>query len=172
MSKKNPTIKEVLETKMIRNWTDWNFHWMPQRLASRLVVTNGCFDIIHSGHVEFLAEARRLGDALVVGLNGDESVEKLKGKGRPINSAEDRAKVLAGFFFVNFIYIFEEERATEFLKLAKPEVYTKAGDYTLESLVWEEKQVLESEGTEIVFLPFVDGKSTTKTLELLNNESK
>lgn len=137
----------------------------------KVVVTNGCFDIIHRGHVEYLLEARMMGSCLIVGLNGDASVRKIKGKNRPINSQEDRAAVLAGFYFVDFIYIFEEESAARFLTGAQPDIYVKGGDYSLESMDQEERKALESVKSEIVFLPFVEGQSTTEILEKLKNES-
>jgi len=140
-----------------------------RKKAGKVVVTNGCFDIIHRGHVDFLCKARMLGAGLIVGVNGDESVRKLKGKGRPINNQEDRAAVLSAFYFVDFIHIFEEERATNFLTEVQPDIYVKAGDYSLDTMHPAEREVLESIGSEIVFLPFLHGKSTTKILENLKH---
>ena len=143
---------------------------LPVFFEQRLVVTNGCFDIIHSGHVSYLSRARDLGDKLLVGLNSDESVRRLKGDGRPINSAEDRALVLSAFSFVDYVCIFKEKRATDFLRAAKPDIYVKAGDYDLESLYEPERRELGICGSEIVFLPFVEGKSTTNIMEKLNGK--
>ena len=143
---------------------------LPVFFEQRLVVTNGCFDIIHSGHVSYLSRARELGDKLLVGLNSDESIRALKGDGRPINSAEDRALVLSAFSFVDYICIFEEKKATNFLKAARPDVYVKAGDYSLETLDQSEKCILDLCGSHIKFIPFEKGKSTTKILERLKNE--
>ena len=95
-----------------------------------MVATNGCFDILHVGHVRYLAAARKLGDVLVVGLNGDNSVCQLKGEGRPVNREQDRAEVLAALESVDYVTIFPELRATNFLRAAQPAIYAKGGDYT------------------------------------------
>ncbi|MAH50977.1 ADP-heptose synthase [Candidatus Pacearchaeota archaeon] len=134
----------------------------------KLVATNGCFDVVHRGHVEYLRQAKELGDILLVGLNSDESIKLLKGENRPINDQEDRAVVLSAFEFVDYIYIFNEKRASNFLKLARPDVYCKAGDYSLETLDESEKCMLNLCGTEVVFLPLVEGRSSTKTIERLS----
>jgi rfaE bifunctional protein nucleotidyltransferase chain/domain len=131
----------------------------------RLVVTNGCFDLLHIGHVTYLEEARKYGDLLLVGVNGDTAVRELKGPLRPVNSEEDRAGVLAGLQSVKAVCIFPETRATEFLRLAQPDVYVKGGDYTLETLNQEERSVVEKTGGRIVLIPLVPGKSTSKLLE-------
>lgn len=139
--------------------------WREQNQDEELVATNGCFDVIHAGHVKFLSESCMMGDKLIVGLNSDESVKALKGDKRPINSVEHRAMVLSGFYFVDFIYVFKETKATEFLRLAEPEIYTKAGDYSLDTMDKEEKYVLEENESRILFLDFMDGESTTNTLQ-------
>src|SRR5215831_9412508 len=112
--------------------------------GKRLVVTNGCFDLLHLGHVTYLENARNLGDALLVGLNGDDSVRQLKGAGRPINSEADRATVLAALESVGAVCIFPETAATHFLSLAQPDVYVKGGDYTPEKLNQEERRAVEA----------------------------
>src|SRR5881628_1543093 len=99
-----------------------------------LVATNGCFDLLHVGHVRYLQAARALGDVLAVGLNGDDSVRELKGLGRPVNTERDRAEILASLECVNFVTIFSEPRATRFLSAAHPVIYAKGGDYTSENL--------------------------------------
>jgi rfaE bifunctional protein nucleotidyltransferase chain/domain len=134
-----------------------------------LVATNGCFDLLHPGHVRYLQKARSLGDALVVGLNGDESVRNLKGPGRPINNANDRAEVLAGLEAVNFVVIFPEDRAVKFLEAARPAIYVKGGDYTPENLNSEERAVLEKVGAKIEIIPFEKGHSTSALLDRLKN---
>jgi len=134
-----------------------------------LVATNGCFDLLHPGHVRYLQKARSLGDALVVGLNGDESVRNLKGPGRPINNANDRAEVLAGLEAVNFVVIFPEDRAIRFLEAARPAIYVKGGDYTPENLNSEERAVLEKVGARIEIIPFEKGHSTSALLDRLKN---
>src|SRR6478672_6360769 len=102
--------------------------------GKRLVVTNGCFDLLHLGHVTYLETARNQGDALLVGVNGDNAVRELKGPERPLNEASDRAAVLAGLECVDGICIFAESTATRFLTAAQPDIYVKGGDYTLETL--------------------------------------
>ena len=129
--------------------------------GERLVLTNGCFDLLHVGHVRYLRQARDLGDFLVVAVNGDESVRSLKGAGRPLNSEEDRAEVLAALECVDFVTIFPALRVTEVIKALRPAIYVKGGDYTLESLDAEEVAALKSVDAEIRTLPLVPGKSTS-----------
>ena len=133
--------------------------------GKRLVVTNGCFDILHAGHVTYLDAARQQGDALLVGLNGDASVRQLKGEGRPVNSENDRAAVLAALQAVDAVCVFPETRATRFLSLAQPDIYVKGGDFSLEQLPKEERDVVAGLGGKIVTIGFVPGKSTTALLE-------
>ena len=135
------------------------------RQGQRLVVTNGCFDLLHAGHVRYLQQARALGDALAVGLNGDHSVRELKGPARPVNSQDDRAEVLAALGCVDFVSIFEGKRATTFLRAVRPHLYAKGGDYTPDSLDPEERAVLAEAGSEVRILPLVPGRSTSAVLE-------
>lgn len=132
------------------------------RLAGKkLVLTNGVFDLLHTGHLYYLQQARALGDALFIALNSDQSVKALKGPLRPIQSEEQRAYALAATWFVDGIIIFREKRLTPEIVALRPDVYCKAGDYTLEKLNSEERQALEQGGAEIRFLPFLEGFSTT-----------
>jgi D-glycero-beta-D-manno-heptose 1-phosphate adenylyltransferase len=137
--------------------------------GKRLVVTNGCFDILHAGHVTYLDAARQQGDALLVGLNNDASVRQLKGEKRPINSEGDRAAVLAALQAVDAVCIFPEMRATRFLALARPDIYVKGGDFTIEKLAQEERDVVAGFGGKIVTLGFVPGLSTTALQEKISN---
>ncbi|MFT4546579.1 MAG: formyltetrahydrofolate-dependent phosphoribosylglycinamide formyltransferase [Verrucomicrobiales bacterium] len=132
--------------------------------GKRLVFTNGCFDLLHVGHVRYLREARALGDALVLALNSDASVRNLKGQGRPLNTAEDRAEVLLGLESVDRVVVFEGDRATGVIGAIRPHIYAKGGDYTPESLNVEERGALDAVGAQIAILSLVDGKSTTATL--------
>ena len=132
--------------------------------GKRVVATNGCFDILHVGHVRYLAAARKLGDVLVVGLNGDSSVRQLKGEGRPVNPEQDRAEVLAALESVDYVTIFPELRATNFLRAAQPSIYAKGGDYTADTLDSEERAVLAKFGTKIEIIPFEQGYSTSQLL--------
>ncbi len=127
----------------------------------RLAATNGCFDILHAGHVNYLCAARAEADALLVGLNSDASVRQLKGEGRPIQTQADRATVLAALSAVDGVCIFEDERATRFLKAAAPEVYVKGGDYTVDELPAEERAMVAQLGGKIVVIGHVPGQSST-----------
>lgn len=131
----------------------------------KLVVTNGCFDILHLGHVTYLENARNVGDALLIGVNSDAAVRGLKGAGRPVNSETDRAAVLAALASVTGVCIFIDTTATKFLAAAQPDIYVKGGDYTLETLNQDERRAVESAGGKIVLVPFVPGKSTTGLLK-------
>ncbi len=140
--------------------------------GKRVVFTTGCFDILHAGHVRYLAEAQALGDALVVGLNSDASVRALKGAGRPINHEADRAEVMAALESVDGVVVFDGVRSTAVIEALQPHVYAKGGDYTVESLNPEERGALEAAGTEIHILSLVAGKSTTATLAKMGTDGQ
>ena len=133
----------------------------------KLAVTNGCFDILHAGHVVYLENARKEADLLLVGVDSDASVRAIKGPGRPVNTQENRARVLAALESVDAVCIFEGIGAMGFLQEVMPDVYVKGGDYTLETIVQEERRFMESAGIRIVLPPGVPGLSTTSTLEKL-----
>jgi rfaE bifunctional protein nucleotidyltransferase chain/domain len=132
--------------------------------GKKLVATNGCFDLLHVGHVRYLRAARALGDALIVGINGDQSVRQLKGPGRPVNNENDRAELLCALECVDLVTIFSDLRATKFLEFAAPDVYVKGGDYNEDTLNAEESQVLQGIGAEIEIVPFEQGYSTSDLL--------
>jgi D-beta-D-heptose 7-phosphate kinase/D-beta-D-heptose 1-phosphate adenosyltransferase len=130
-----------------------------KKLGKKIVFTNGCFDILHRGHVSYLDIAKSYGDVLILGLNSDASVRKLKGDSRPINSEEDRAFVLSALESVDFVTVFGDETPYELIKMVEPDVLVKGGDY-------EGKEVVGSDiAREVKLVQFVDGKSTTKTIE-------
>lgn len=131
----------------------------------RLVFTNGCFDLLHVGHVRYLETARGLGDALMVAINGDESVRALKGDGRPLNREAERAEVIAALECVDRVVIFHEVRATALLERVQPAIYVKGGDYTTATLDGEERAALERAGAEIRIVPFEPGYSTSGLVE-------
>lgn len=133
--------------------------------GKKLVFTNGCFDLLHAGHVRYLNQARALGDAMVVALNSDASVRELKGPTRPINRERDRAEVMAALRAVDAVVIFGDPRATSLIETIQPHIYAKGGDYTVESLNSEERAALDKVGAEIRILPLVAGRSTTKIVE-------
>ena len=136
----------------------------------KLVFTNGCFDLLHVGHVRYLDTARALGDALLVAINGDESVRALKGEGRPLNRAKARAELIAALESVDHVVIFPEVRATQLLAIVRPAIYVKGGDYTKDSLHAEERATLEQVGAEIRILPFAAGHSTSLLLERIKQQ--
>ena len=133
--------------------------------GKKIVATNGCFDLLHIGHVRYLQAARALGDLLVVGLNGDDSVHQLKGAGRPITTQSDRAEILAALACVDLVTIFPETRATKFLAAVRPAVYVKGGDYTSETLDEEERAILKETESTIRLIPFETGYSTSGLIE-------
>src|SRR5437667_5552078 len=130
--------------------------------GKRLVATNGCFDLLHVGHVRYLQAARALGDFLAVGLNGDDSVRELKESGRPVTTESDRAELLAALQCVDLVTIFPQLRATQFIAAVRPAVYVKGGDYRSETLDDEERAVLQQIGAEIHLIPLEAGYPTDR----------
>ncbi len=148
-------IKSLEELKVLRDlWA---------REGKTVVFTNGVFDLIHRGHVEYLAQARDLGNVLIVGLNSDHSVKKIKGPARPIQPETDRALILSAFQFVDYITIFNEETPIRLITTLIPDVLVKGGDYTIETVVGHE--IVEEHGGQTVIIPFVKGKSSTSIIE-------
>jgi len=135
-----------------------------EQLHSRKIVfTNGCFDVLHYGHVHYLAQARQMGDVLVVGLNSDASVRRLKGEGRPVNSEQARAFVLAALEMVDYVCLFEEDTPYELIAAVQPDVLVKGGDYSVDNIAGSDI-VLKRNG-KVCVLPFVDGFSSTSIIE-------
>ncbi|MAZ48818.1 MAG: D-glycero-beta-D-manno-heptose 1-phosphate adenylyltransferase [Halobacteriovoraceae bacterium] len=135
--------------------------------GKKVVFTNGCFDILHRGHVSYLNEAKSLGDILVVGLNSDASVKRLKGESRPVNSERDRKFVLENLKAVDYVFIFEQDTPLELIKKVSPYILVKGGDWKPDQIVGSEF-VLQN-GGQVKSLQFVDGFSTTSTIEKINN---
>ena len=133
-----------------------------------IVATNGCFDILHVGHIEMLEAAAAFGTHLVIGLNSDDSVRTLKGKGRPINPQNHRKRVLEALRCVSKVHIFNEPDATRFLIASHPDLYIKAGDYTIDTMNRNERNALDKMGSMIHFTHFVDGISTSNIIRKLN----
>jgi rfaE bifunctional protein nucleotidyltransferase chain/domain len=131
--------------------------------GKKVVFTNGCFDILHVGHLRYLNEAKKQGDILIVGVNSDNSVRQLKGEGRPINNEIDRAEMLSGLKAVDFAVIFEELTPIETLEKLKPSIHVKGGDYDKNKL--PETATVEKNGGEVRILSFVEGKSTTNIVK-------
>lgn len=136
-----------------------------RKKGKKLAVTNGCFDLMHRGHASYLAQARNTADALLVLINSDASVSALKGPTRPLVSESDRAFLLGSLRAVDRVVIFHSSRCDKELAALMPDIYVKAGDYTLETLAAEEREVLLAAGSEIIFMPFVPGLSTTGIVE-------
>ncbi len=147
--------------------------WRKRQKAEgrRVVVTNGCFDLLHLGHVVYLEAARALGDCLLVGLNSDSSVRSLKGPTRPIHPEQDRAGVLAALASVDAVCIFPDLDALRFLSVAQPDVYAKGGDYTIDTINQPERRLVEANGGRVVVLAGVKGRSTTSTLDRMRSSS-
>jgi rfaE bifunctional protein nucleotidyltransferase chain/domain len=141
--------------------------FLRENAGKKIVFTNGCFDILHKGHVTYLQEARRLGDLLVVGLNSDASVKRLKGSERPINNELDRAYVLSSLRCVDFVEIFTEDTPLNLIKNIMPNILVKGGDWQIDQIVGA-KEVLES-GGEVLSLQFVDGYSTTSIIKKIQS---
>ena len=145
----------------IRTFLKRKADFMP---GHKLVFTNGCFDVLHAGHVDLLTRARALGDSLIVGLNSDESVKMLgKGDDRPVNSQEDRAFVLAGLECIDYIVIFHESTPLEIIKAARPQILVKGGDWPVDQIVGND--IVTKAGGEVLSLPLLDDYSTTSFLE-------
>lgn len=137
--------------------------------GKKIVFTNGCFDIIHAGHVSYLNKTSKLGDVLIVGLNSDDSVSRLKGPTRPINKSNDRAVVLSNLKSVDYVAIFEEDDPLNLIKIIKPDIITKGGDYKPENIIGG-KFVTEN-GGQIIIIPLVEGKSTTSIINKMSDNS-
>lgn len=135
----------------------------PLRAQGRtLVTTNGCFDLLHAGHVQYLGEAARLGDILVVGINRDQTVRRQKGDGRPVQSEQDRCAIVAALGMVDYAFLFAEDDPRAFLEILRPNVHVKGGDYDASKII--ERQVVESHGGTVRTVSFVNGRSTTQIL--------
>ncbi len=128
----------------------------------RIVFTNGCFDILHAGHVQYLEQARELGDVLIVGLNSDSSIRRLKGLGRPIVAQQDRASVLAALGCVDYVVVFDTDTPLELITLLRPNVLVKGGDWQVKDIVGSDAVL--SEGGKVLSLPFREGLSTTSLI--------
>lgn len=136
-----------------------------QKKGKRIVFTNGCFDILHRGHVTYLNQARDLGDLLIVGINSDESVKRLKGPERPVNMLEDRAYVLSALKSVDYVIPFEEDTPLNLINLIMPDILVKGGDYTIDRIVGAQEVL--AHGGRVEIIPFVPGKSTSAIIDAI-----
>lgn len=153
----NALSQKIIHKDKLKNWIAYH-----RFFQKKIVFTNGCFDIIHKGHLHYLAEAKNLGDVLIIGLNSDKSVKQLKGESRPIQQENDRALLLASLIFIDAIIIFEEETPLNLINQIKPSILVKGGDYTLENIVGA-KEVFAN-GGEVKIIPFVEGYSSSSIL--------
>lgn len=154
------TRQKILTWESLEQWVAyWRF------LEQKIVFTNGCFDLLHLGHITYLEEAAKLGDVLVVGLNSDESVRRLKGPSRPVFPQEARARLLAALEFVEAVVVFEEDTPLRLIEKIRPDVLVKGGDYTPETIVGAD--VVRSYGGRVEILPLVPGYSTTALIRRL-----
>lgn len=147
-----------LAIRTVENW---------KRKDLVLVFTNGCFDILHVGHIDYLEKARREGDKLIIGLNTDESVRSLKGRGRPINDEESRARLLAALAFVDLVVPFGESTPLELIKAIRPDILVKGSDYEIKNIVGA-KFVMEN-GGKVITLDLIQGVSTTHIIDKIKN---
>jgi len=131
--------------------------------SKKIVFTNGCFDIVHSGHVDYLKKAKQLGDVLIVGLNSDSSVKSIKGKQRPINNQNDRAVVLSAFYFVDYVVIFDQSTPYELINMIKPDILVKGSDWHNKTIVGSD--IVIENGGKVVLIEYLEGKSTTTIIE-------
>ena len=138
--------------------------------GKRLVFTNGCFDLLHVGHVRYLAAARALGDALLVAINSDRAVRQLKGAGRPIMNESERAEMLAALDAVTYVTVFDEDSPRALIAALLPDVLVKGGDYALDEIHGREE--VEAAGGRVLALPFIDGASTTSLIERIRSAGK
>lgn len=143
-----------------------------RQAGKRIIATNGCFDVLHIGHLRYLEQSKKLGDVLVVGLNSDSSVKTLKGSSRPINSELERAEILLGLKPIDFVIIFDETNACDFLNKVKPDIYTKGGDYNPDDIKnWPEYETAQRLGCKIEIISLIEGQSSTQTISKINNAS-
>jgi D-beta-D-heptose 7-phosphate kinase / D-beta-D-heptose 1-phosphate adenosyltransferase len=133
--------------------------------GKRVVFTNGCFDLLHIGHLRYLEKAKALGDILIVGVNSDASIQRLKGSGRPVLPLEERMELLSGLECVDYVVSFDEPTPLELITVLKPHILVKGGDWSKETIVG--KEVVESLGGEVVALPFIEGNSTSQLIETI-----
>ena len=152
---------------LVCSWSELENQLTPLRGKKKIVFTNGCFDWLHVGHIRYLHEARALGDLLVVGVNTDDSVRKLKGPTRPVQNESDRVEILSALSSVDFSVLFSEDTPYELIKVVRPDILVKGGDWKANQIVGSD--LVQSYGGKVQSLQFVDGKSTTKLIQKAQN---
>lgn len=158
--------EEIIESKILKpnELTAYVLDWKKNK--NSIVFTNGCFDILHYGHINYLAKAKDLGDKLIIGLNSDDSVRRIKGENRPLNNQKDRAMLLASLMFVDAVVIFDEDTPERIIKMIFPDVLVKGGDYKFEDIVGAD--FVTANGGLVEIIPFVEGYSTTNFIKKLH----
>lgn len=151
-------LKEIVENEKIK--------------GKKIIWTNGCFDILHKGYIKYLREAKRLGDILVIGINSDNSIKKLKGENRPVQKEEARTEIISSLEFVDYVIVFNETSPIKMLRELKPDIFAKGADYNFETINQEERKAIEECNGKIIFIPFIDGESTTNIINKMNNNLK
>jgi rfaE bifunctional protein nucleotidyltransferase chain/domain len=159
--KQTLTQKIMSRSELIAKSGEWNAS------GKKIVFTNGCFDLVHPGHIAYLTEAASLGDVLVIGLNTDQSVSKLKGENRPINNEFSRTQLMASMFFIDAVVLFDEDTPLELIKELQPDVLVKGGDYNLENIVGAKETL--AKGGEVKVLSFLSGYSSTGIIEKIKH---
>ena len=162
MSHFNNSKRKIYSLEELKNKVD---AW--KKSAEKVVFTNGCFDIVHRGHIEMLARTADLGNKLIIGLNSDHSIQSLKGKNRPIESEDSRAILLASLSFVDAVILFSEKTPLNLISALKPDVLAKGGDYEIETIVGH--NIVQNNGGQVILVPFVDGFSSTKIINKIKN---
>ena len=163
MNKLEMINSKILDnTRLIQQLAIWRF------LSKKIVFTNGCFDIIHLGHIDYLSKAKDLGDILLIGLNTDDSVKRLKGKNRPIKNQQERAVLLASLQFVDGVILFNTDTPYDLIKKIEPDILIKGSDYKKEEIVGAD--ILQNTGGEIITIDFLEGYSTTSILDKIRKD--
>ena len=162
-NEENATVHKILMGRSVDSFRN-------DHKDEKIVFTNGCFDILHVGHIKYMQEAAKLGDILIVGLNSDDSVRRLKGPERPINNQSDRAEMMAALEFVDYVVVFDEDTPYELIKKIQPDVLVKGGDYNPDNVVG--RDIVEARGGKLKLIEFVDGKSTTSIIKKIKNQDQ
>lgn len=171
MCSRRQTLLYMNSKDKILSWSDLQEQvqeWHKQ--GQKIVFTNGCFDILHLGHVDYLEKARQLGDKLVLGLNTDASISRIKGPSRPLQDEMSRARVMASLLFVDAVVFFDEDTPLELIKAVQPDILVKGDDYTIENIVGQD--VVTARGGEVKTVPLVKGYSTTNVVKKIENQNK
>jgi len=160
--------KEILENSKLKGLEELVEIRANLRKSRKIVIwTNGCYDLMHAGHIDCFRRAKKLGDTLIVGVNSDKSVRKLKGLGRPLHNQDRRAFLLSELISINYLLICNDENMTQYLNALQPDIYAKGGDYSLEKINQEERRLVEGYGGKIIIVPSIHDLPTTRIVDNL-----